>query len=46
MKQEVEEEMNVSCNKPNVVFKFVKFMGKFGKDMHGRGVIKLNTRDL
>ena len=37
MKLETEEEMNASCNKPNNVFKFVKFMRKDGKDMHGGG---------
>ena len=36
-KQENEEEMNVLCNKPDVLFKFVKFIRKNGKDMHAGG---------
>ena len=37
MKQEAEEEMNALYNKPYDLFKFVKFMRKGGKDMHGGG---------
>ena len=40
MKQEAEEEMNVLCNKPNVVFKFVKFMRKERRNIEGGGCIK------
>ena len=33
MKQAAEEEMKVLCDKPNEVFKLVKFMRKDGKDI-------------
>ena len=35
MKQTVEEEMKVLCDKPNEVFKLVKFMRRDGKDING-----------
>ena len=40
MKQAAEEEMNVLCDKPNKVFKLVKFMKKDGKDTNGGGCMK------
>ena len=35
-----EEEMEVLCDKPNEVFKLVKFMRKDGKDINGGGCMK------
>ena len=40
MKQAAEEEMKVLYNKPNDVFKFVKFMRRDGKDINGGGCMK------
>ena len=40
MKQETEEEMNVLCTKPNDVFKFVKYIGKEGRDIKGGGCMR------
>ena len=40
MKQAAEEKMKVLCDKPNEVFKLVKFMRKDGKDIYGGGGIK------
>ena len=40
MKQASEEEMKVLCDKPNEVFKLMKFMRKNGKDINGRGCTK------
>ena len=40
MKQSAEEEMMVLCDKPNEVFKLVKFMRKDGKDINGGGCMK------
>ena len=40
MKQAAEEEIKVLCDKPNEVFKLVKFMRKDGKDMNGGGCMK------
>ena len=37
MKQAAEEEMKVLCDKPNEVFKLVKFMRKDRKDINGGG---------
>ena len=35
MKQAADEEMKVLCDKPNEVFKLMKFMRKDGKDIPG-----------
>ena len=35
MKTEAEQEMNDLCNKPNIVFKLVKFLKKEGQDVNG-----------
>ena len=40
MKQAAEEEMKVLCDKPNEVFKLVKFMRKDGKDINDGGCVK------
>ena len=40
MKLATEVEMKVLCDKPNEVFKLVKFMRKDGKDMNGGGCMK------
>ena len=40
MKQAAKEEMKVLCDKPNKVFKLVKFMRKDGKDLNGGGCMK------
>ena len=40
MKQAAEEEMKVISDKPNEVFKLVKFMRKDGKDINGGGCLK------
>ena len=40
MKQAAEEEMKVLCDKPNDVFKLVKFMRKDGKYIIGGGCLK------
>ena len=40
MKQAAEEEMKVLCDRPNEVFKLVKFMRKNGKDVNGGGCMK------
>ena len=40
MKQAAEEEMKVLCDKPNEVFKRMKFMRKDGKNINGGGCMK------
>ena len=40
MKQTAEEEMQFLCDKPNDVFKLVKFMRKDAKDINGGGCMK------
>ena len=40
MKKAAEEEMKVLREKPNDVFKLVKFMRKVGKDINGGGCMK------
>ena len=40
IKRTAEEEMKVLCDKPNDVFKLVKFMRKGGKDINGGGCMK------
>ena len=40
MKQAAEEEMSELCDKPNDVFKLMKFMRKDGEGMNGGGCIK------
>ena len=40
MKQAAEEEMKVLCDKPNEVFKLMKFMKRDGKDINGEDCMK------
>ena len=35
MRREAEQEMNDLCDKPNNVFKLVKFLKKEGQDVNG-----------
>ena len=40
MRRETEQEMNELCDKPNNVFKLVKFLKKEGKDVNGERCLR------